>query len=203
MNTYGPSFFDIVANKLALRYATIPHGDWHKHFTAKINLKLHDNTGNPELANIFGVMVDETAYPETAYPAGGSQIPALFIQPNSMFLKACMGFDTETRCISFITTREADTWFWVRLEQQTWPDGKTYFYALLCDTKDEKAEDCDYQGKIENPNPQDYKDAKAYIGNTYKQDDITFASGEYFDFELWSSIDGSDLTYSLTEEPTI
>ena len=194
MNAYGPSFFEIVANKPALRYATIPHGDWHKHFTGKINLKLHDNTGNPELANIFGVTDG------TEYPGAGSQLPALFIQPNSMLLKACMAFDTETKCLPFSKAVEADTWFWVRFEQNKWEDGNTYFYALLCD---EKNENCDYQGKIQNFTPQDFTGVKPYIGNTYEQDDIVAASGEYFDFELWSSELISDLTYSLTEEPTV
>ena len=177
LNFYGPSFQPITANHVVFEHATV-----HQWFQVNIDLNLADNT-HTDRSNIYGIMVKDSIWPNI-----GSQIPAVFIQPESMQLEVCMFLDGGNLCKE-INIATADTWFNLWIEQTCWiecqvsvyVDGILRFYWL-------------------NSSPETFYDVKGVIGNTYNQEDIVAASGKYYDFTLDQSEDGTDLTWLTTAD---
>ena len=182
MNAYGPSFFEIVPNKLAIRKATIPGGDWHKRFTVNIDLKLNENTSDKK-ANIFGVTDVST------YPIIGT-LPAVFLQPNSKLLEVCFYLNGANQCKKLDNEVLVNEWFNLKIQQKCDP----IFPAGL---------DCKFSVKVrdvvewveQNTKPSEFINVNGIIGNTYSQDDIIAASGYYSHFELDTSEDGTNLVF--------
>ena len=138
---------------------------------------------NDERANIYGLMVEDSVF-ENA----GSQIPAVFIKPNSMDLEVCMYLDGENECEDLFTAT-ANTWFNLVIEQTCWID--CYVTAYVDDV---------FVFYWYNGTPETFYNVDGVIGNTYKQDNIVAASGKYYDFTLDQFEDGSSETWLTTAD---
>ena len=179
INAYGPSFQAITANHVVFEHATV-----HKWFRVNIDLNLADNTANPEISNIYGLMVDGSVYENI-----GSMVPAVFMKAGTMELEVCMFLNGANLCED-LHTATADTWFNLKIEQTCWIecivtayiDDVLVFYWW-------------------NKSPETFYDVNGVIGNTYNQDDIVPASGKYYDFTLDQYEDGSTETWLSTEDP--
>ena len=178
LSAYGPSFQDIIANNVIFEHATV-----HKWFQVNIDLNLHTNLLNEKRSNIYGLMVKDSTFPDI-----GSQIPAVFIQPESMTLEVCMFLDGEIFCEDLFTAT-ADTWFNLKIEQTCWIE--CFVTAYVDDT---------LVFYWWNSSPKTFYNVDGVIGNTYDQEDIVAASGKYYDFTLTQSEDGTGLTWLTTSD---
>ena len=168
------------------------HATVHKYFQVNIDLKLDDNTANDDRANIYGLMVEDSIFENI-----GSQIPAVFLEPNSMVLQVCMFFDGANNCET-LNAVDADVWFNLKVEQNCWgPDLNgdlwCYVHVLINDV---------YQFFWYNSSPATFYDVDGVIGNTYEQANIVAASGKYKNFYLDQSEDGTGVSFAVTAEPT-
>ena len=184
MNAYGPIFYNIKPNHVVFQPVTV-----HKWFQVNIDLKLHDNTLNDDRANIYGVMTENSMYPNI-----GSQIPAVFIQPNSMILEICMFLNEAEFCGTLEEPVDADKWFNLKVEQTCWLYTDLYCYiVVLIDNL--------IQFYLYNDSPTTFYDVVGVIGNTYGQPDIVVASGKYKNFNLNQSEDGTGFAFEIVAEP--
>ena len=186
MNAYGPSFRYITPNHIVFEHETV-----HRFYQVNIDLNLDDNTDNDVRANIYG-LTNGAEYPDI-----GSQIPAVYIQPNSMTLEVCTYLDGAERCTELDADAiSANVWFNLKVEQFCWGlfpwpicwvsvliDGESQFYWY-------------------NDSPQTFTDVSGVIGNTYGRDDIVAASGKYANFYLDQSEDGTGIDFVVTDEIT-
>jgi len=185
LNAYGPSFHHITPNHIVFQHATV-----HKYFQVNIDLKLDDNTANDERSNIYGLTVEDSTFENV-----GSQIPAVFLEPNSMVLQVCMFFDGANNCQS-LDPVDADVWFNLKVEQNCWFGIQEYCYIFV-------GIDGDFSKFYwYNSTPETFYDVDGVIGNTYGQADIVAASGKYMNFNLDQSEDGTGVSFAVTAEPT-
>ena len=185
MNAYGPSFRYInrPPNHVVFEHATV-----HRFYQVNIDLKLEENT-NTDLSNIYG-LTDGAAYDSI-----GSQIPAVYLEPESMQLRICQFLDGASVCENLAEDAiSANTWFNLKIEQNCW-FGLCFINVLLDDV---------YQDVFYwiNYSPATFYDVSGIIGNTYDQDNIVAASGQYANFYLDQSEDGSDISFVVTDAPT-
>jgi len=183
MNAYGPIFHDITANHVVFEHATV-----HKWFQVNIDLKLDDNALNDEKSNIYG-LTDGSIYPNI-----GSQIPAVYLNANSMILRVCTFLDDAELCRDLDDPVAIDTWFNLKVEQTCWLDTDLWCYISVLVDNDPKF-------YWYNDSPATFYDVDGVIGNTYGQPDIVAASGEYMNFNLDQSEDGTGFTFATTAQP--
>ena len=174
MNAYGPSFWNITPNKVVFQNAVVHH--W---FDLQIDLKLANNVLATQ-ANVFGVTVKGEPYENV-----GSQIPALFLQPNSMNLEVCMQVDNDTVCESSAVAVTPDEWFSLWFEQWCWVDldGEDWcsFYVLKTIDGLDGWEVLWYWW---NETPITFENVEGVIGNTYGDQNFAVAVGDYKNFRL-------------------
>ena len=186
MNAYGPSFHHLTQNKLVFEYATV-----YPSFAVYIDLKLDDHSTVDERSNVYGLM----AAAGSVDPYEESQIPAVYIQPNSNILEICVSpgipySDIFDSCFTGITFTPNE-WFTLAFGSFCWDE------CYLVVQKD-------YEVKaywILNSWNQTWYDVSGIIGNTYNQSDIIAATGEYMNFYLDSEEDQNDLSFFVTTEP--
>ena len=186
MNAYGPSFHYITANHVVFEHATV-----HKWFQVTIDLKLDDNAANDDRSNIYGLMVEDAVFNNI-----GSQVPAVFLEPNSMVLQVCMYFAGANNCET-LTAVDADEWFTLIVEQNCWVDINANFWCYVHVLIDDAVQFFWY-----NSSPETFYNVDGVIGNTYDQANIVAASGKYKNFNLDQSEDGSGITWAVSAEPT-
>ena len=187
MNAYGPSFHHITPNNVVFQHATV-----HKWFQVNIDLKLDDNSANPDRSNIYGLMTEGSIYPNI-----GSQIPAVFLEAESMEVQVCMFLDGANTCSSLLVEVTADVWFNLKVEQNCWIDLNGDFWCYVTVLKDDVIQFYWY-----NATPETFYNVEGVIGNTYDQPGIVAASGKYKNFNLDQSEDGSGITWAVADEPT-
>ena len=183
MNAYGPIFHYITANHVVFEHATV-----HRWFQVNIDLKLDDNA-NDERSNIYGLMTADAIYPNI-----GSQIPAVYLNPNSMILQVCAFLDGGELCKDLDEAVPADEWFNLKVEQTCWLDTDLWCYITVLVDNDPKF----YWW---NDSPATFYDVDGVIGNTYGQPDIVAASGKYMNFNLDQSEDGTGFTFETAAKP--
>lgn len=127
----------------------------------------------------------------SVYPNDGSQIPAVFVQPNSNILEICAYLDGSETCLSPGIAFTPNEWFTLGFGSFCWSE------CYLISTKD--GEPGPYW--INTSWNQTWYDVSGIIGNTYSQSDIIAASGEYKNFNLETLDDQNDLTFFVTAEP--
>ena len=180
LSAYGPSFYHIEANHVVFQHATV-----HKWFQVNIDLKLADNTANPNKANVYGLMTEGSTYPNI-----GSMIPAIFIEPNSNMLEVCLFLDGSENCRLFDDAYTPDEWFNLTVERYCWIEN-CYVIVWLNNT---------IQFWWNVATPETFYDVEGVIGNTYKQVFVA-ATGLYKNFNLDQSEDGSGITWLAADEP--
>jgi hypothetical protein len=176
MNLYGPTFFDITANKVVFEHAVV-----HRWFDLRIDLKLNENFLFDK-ANIFGVTVAGEPY-ENA----GSQIPALFLEPESMNLEVCMAINGANECGTLAEPITANEWTSLAFEQWCWFDSPwnldwCSFHVFKLDKNEDGTEEWIQQLWWWNTGTT-FENVEGVIGNTYGEN-FAVASGEYNNFRL-------------------
>ena len=169
MNAYGPSFHYITPNHVVFENVVV-----HRYFDLQIDLKLNQNTETVSKSNVFGVQVKGEPYENV-----GSQIPALFLQPNGMTLEVCMQFENANLCEDLAAEVPADEWFSLYFEQWCWLGEGCSFYVLR---------EVDGAWTIQwywwNDSPMTFENVQGVIGNTYGDEEFPVANGKYKNFQL-------------------
>ena len=187
MNAYGPSFRHITPDHTVFENKTV-----HKWFSVNIDLNLDDNTANEDRANIFA-LTDGTEYPNI-----GSQIPAVYLLPESMTLQVCMFMDGEESLCTEAGDAPIGEWFNLRVEQYCWLPWSDFCYVFI------------YVEETEiffwwNDTPATFYNVEGVLGETYGRDDIVAASGKYAHFTLDQCEDvddNCDVDFLTQTQPT-
>ena len=187
MNAYGPSFHHLTQNKPVFEYATV-----HPNFIVAIDLKLDDHSTVDERSNVYGLMEAGSVYPNE-----GSQIPAVFIRPNSNIFEICVspGIPNSDKLEICLTPGIAFTpneWFTLAFGS---------FCSDECSLAVQKDDEVEGPYWINNSWNQTWYDVSGIIGNTYNWSDLIAATGEYMNFYLDSEEDQNDLSFFVTTEP--
>ena len=164
MNAYGPIHFGPI---IALEPNKVEYEDISLYKFWEIDVSIRLDAQLEEKSNIYGLMVDGSTYPNPE-----SQIPAIFVKPNSMELEICMKVGEETLCedLKEVTVGE---WFNLWIEQWCWSEDQCGVYFFLNN---------EFRYRYTLPGaPVTYNDVDFIIGNTYGQPDIVAASGVYVD----------------------
>ena len=183
MNIYGPQFNTITPNHVVFKHATV-----FKDFQVNIDFKLDNNSANDKRANLYGLMAEASIFPED-----GSQVPAVFIRPESMMLEACMFLNGADTCLSFNEEVNPDQWYNLVVEQRCYLWSICFVHVILDD-------DTQFYW-IWNDTPEVYFNVDGIIGNTYNQTDIVAASGSYKNFNLITYEDASAMEFAVADEP--
>ena len=166
MNAFGPSFYHFKNDKTIYEHLNGYIG------AVNIDLKLNDHSAFDERSNIYGLMEAGSVYPNV-----GSQMPAVFIQPNTNLLEFCTYLNGSQQCLIPGITFDANEWFNIRIINFCWD--KCYFVLA----KDGEVEF--YWINTTYNQTMIAHDVSGVIGNTYNQVDIVAASGEYKNFEVF------------------
>ena len=174
MKAYGPIHF---GPNIAFQPNQIEKEDikLYKFWEIDVSIKLDAQLDTK--SNIYGLMVSGSTYPDPE-----SQIPAVFVKPNSMMVEICMKVGEEALCedLKEVTVGE---WFNLWIEQWCWTEDQCGVYFFLNN---------EFRYRYVLPGtPVTYNAVDFIIGNTYGQSDIVAASGVYVDL-LFSTYEERD-----------